>query len=171
MAILANAFSLITPDFGLFFWTMLTFVILWIVLGKFAFKPINNSLRERADNIADALKKADQAKEEMAALQAGHEKMLAEASEERSRIIAEARQTAATLVEEAREQATSEKDRIVAQAGEEIHNQKMAALVDVKNQAGKMALDIAEKVIRRELGQRESQEAYVKDLVNEYTNN
>lgn len=171
MATLGNAFSLITPDFGLFFWTMLTFVILWVVLGKFAFKPINKSLRERSDSIADALKKADQAKEEMAALQADHEKMLAEASEERSRIIAEARQTAATLVEEAREQATSEKDRIVSQAGEEIHNQKMAALVDVKNQAGQMALDIAEKVLRRELGQRESQETYVKDLVNEYNAN
>jgi F-type H+-transporting ATPase subunit b len=171
MALLANAFSLITPDFGLFFWTMLTFVILWVVLGKFAFGPINRSLRERADSIADALKKADQAKQDMAALQADHEKLLAEASEERGRIISEARQTAATLVEEAREQATAEKDRIVQQAAEEINNQKMAALVDVKNQAGKMALDIAEKVLRRELGQRDAQEAYVQELVNEYRNN
>jgi len=171
MAILANAFSLITPDFGLFFWTMITFVILWFVLGKYAFKPINKSLRERADSIADALRQADKAKEEMAALQADHQKMLVEASEERARIIAEARQTATALVEEARDQATAEKDRIVQLAGEEINNQKMAVLVDVKNQAGKMALDVAEKVLRRELQNPAEQSQYASDLVKEYRNN
>jgi len=67
MAILANAFSLITPDFGLFFWTMLTFALLWFILGKFAFGPIGKSLRERSDAIENSLKMAEKARAEMAA--------------------------------------------------------------------------------------------------------
>ncbi len=171
MAILANAFSLITPDFGLFFWTMLTFVLLWFILGKFAFGPINKSLRERADAIALSLKLAEKAREEMAALQSDHQRMLVEATEERARIVQEARLTATNLIDEARDRAKTEADRIVASAAEEINNQKMAALIDVKNKAGNMALDIAEKVLRRELGSRSDQEAYVGSLLQEFKQN
>ena len=171
MAILANAFSLITPDFGLFFWTMLTFVLLWLILGRFAFGPINKSLRERSDSIENSLKLAEKAKAEMAALQSDHQRMLVEATEERARIVQEARFTANALVEEAREKDKIEADRIVASAAEEINNQKMAALIDVKNKSGQMALDIAEKVLRRELQNKNDQEAYVNSLVNEFNQN
>jgi F-type H+-transporting ATPase subunit b len=171
MALLASAFSLITPDFGLFFWTVLIFVLLWVILGKFAFGPINKSLRERADSIEQSLRMAEKAREEMAALQSDHQRMLVEATEERGRIVQEARETAAALVEEAREKAKAEAERIVASAAEQINNQKMAALVDVKNSAGKMALDIAEKVLRRELQDKAAQESYINGLVDEFKMN
>jgi F-type H+-transporting ATPase subunit b len=168
MAILANAFSLITPDFGLFFWTMLTFVLLWLILGKYAFGPIGKSLRERSDAIENSLKMAEKARAEMAALQSDHQRLLVEATEERSRIIQEARVTANAVMEEARDKAKEEADRIVASAAEAINNQKMAALIDVKNKAGMMALDIAEKVLRRELQSKNEQEAYINSLVDEF---
>lgn len=171
MGILANAFSLITPDFGLFFWTMLTFALLWFILGRYAFGPINKSLRQRADSIEASLKLAEKAKAEMAALQSDHQRMLVEATEERGRIVQEARQTANALVDEAREKAKAEAERIVAGAAEEINNQKMAALIDVKNKAGQMALDIAEKVLRRELQNKGDQESYVRNLVDEFNKN
>jgi len=168
MAILANAFSLITPDFGLFFWTMLTFALLWFILGKFAFGPIGKSLRERSDAIENSLKMAEKARAEMAALQSDHQRLLVEATEERSRIIQEARVTANAVMEEARDKAKEEADRIVASAAEAINNQKMAALIDVKNKTGMMALDIAEKVLRRELQSKNEQEAYINSLVDEF---
>ncbi len=168
MAILANAFSLITPDFGLFFWTMLTFGLLWFILGKYAFGPIGKSLRERSDAIENSLKMAERARAEMAALQSDHQRLLVEATEERSRIIQEARVTANTVMEEARDRAKEEADRIVASAADAINNQKMAALIDVKNKAGLMALDIAEKVLRRELQSKNEQETYINSLVDEF---
>lgn len=171
MAILANAFSLVTPDFGLFFWTLITFLILWFILGKYAFGPIGKSLKDRADKIEGSLRMADKAREEMASLQSDHERMKAEAAEERSKIIKEARNTATDIVEEAKEKAREEADRIVASASEEIENKKMAALIEVKNQVGNMSLDIAEKVLRRELSNKSDQESYVSGLVDEFNAN
>ncbi len=168
MAILANAFSLITPDFGLFFWTVLTFVLLWFILGRYAFGPINKSLRERSDTIEKSLKMAEKAKAEMASLQSDHQRMLIQATEERNRIVQEARVTANNMIEEAQEKAKEAADRIVASAAQEIENKKMAALIDVKNSAGKMALDIAEKVLRRELQHKNEQETYISSLVDEF---
>lgn len=168
MVILA---SIITPDLGLFFWTMVIFVLLWLILGRFAFKPIAKALKDRADSIRDSLRQADRAREEMAALQSDHERLLQEAAEERSRIIREARQTATALVTDARDKAKDEADRIVASASERIENQKMAAIIDVKNELGKMTLDIAEKVLRRELHDEKEQRAYVERMLDEFHKN
>jgi F-type H+-transporting ATPase subunit b len=171
MVLLADSFSLITPEIGLFFWTMLIFVLLWLILGKFAFGPIGKALRDRAQTIEDSLKQAEKARDEMASLQSDHEKMKAEAAEERSRIVREARQTADNMVNDARDRAKEEADRIVASASEQIENQKMAALIEVKNQVGKMSLDIAEKVLRKELQNPEDQQSYVNSLVEEFNKN
>ncbi|MFT7587887.1 MAG: F-type H+-transporting ATPase subunit b [Limisphaerales bacterium] len=171
MALLANAFSLITPDFGLFFWTLITFCLLWFILGKYAFGPIGKSLKERADKIEGSLRLAEKAREEMSSLQSDHERMKAEAAEERSKIIQIARKTSNDIVEEARVKAKAEADRIVAAASDEIENKKMAAIIEVKNKVGVMSLDIAEKILRRELSNKSDQEGYVSSLVDEFNAN
>jgi F-type H+-transporting ATPase subunit b len=160
-------FSVIKPDFGLLFWTTITFLILWGLLGKLAWKPIQSALKERESSIDDALKQAEKAREEMAALNAQNEALLASAREERSRILQEAKVMSDSIVRGAKDKAKAEADKIVVNARQEIDNQKKAALIEVKNTAGKLALEIAEKVIRQQLVGDPAQEAFTAKLVSE----
>ena len=163
--VLLGALDLMIPDPGLFIWTVLLFIILWTLLGKFAFKPIAKALKDREQSIDDSLKAAEKAREEMANLQSDHEKLLQEAREERGKILKEAKEVRDTIINEARDKAKTEAAKIMEETRLEINNQKMAALTEVKNEVGQMALDISEKVLRRELQNKSDQEGYVKELV------
>ena len=160
-------FNPILPDFGLIFWSGLTFLVFWFIVGKFAFKPIAGALRKREDDIQNALDEAKRAREEMEALAADNEKLLAEAREERAKILKESKDAGTRIVNESKEKAKEEAQKIVESARLEIEKQKKEALVDVKNQVGAMALDIAEKVLRKELSSDNSQQEYVEQLVRE----
>lgn len=160
-------FNPILPDFGLLFWSTVTFLLFWGIVGRFAFKPIQGALRKREDDIQGALDQAKQAREEMAALQADNDRILAEAREERSRILKESKETGDRMIAESKDKAKAEAQKIVESARLEIENQTKKALEDVKNQVGVMALDIAEKVLRKQLADDSSQRAYVDELVNE----
>lgn len=160
-------FSVIKPEFGLLFWTTITFLILWGLLGKLAWKPIQSALKDRENSIDDALKQAEKAREEMAALNAKNEELLVSAREERSRILQEAKIMSDNIIRDAKEKSKVEADKIVASARQEIENQKKAALVEVKSSAGKLALEVAEKVIRRQLVGNAEQEAYATKLIAE----
>lgn len=159
--------DLLTPSFGLLVWTLLAFLIVLFVLRKYAWKPILNSLNERERGIADSLETADRVKREMAQLKSENEELLARAREERGAMLKEARETKDRIIAESKEQAKVEYSKIVAEAQQAIEVQKMAALTDVKNQVGKMVVEVAEKVLRRELGSMAAQEAHIKDLVEE----
>lgn len=156
--------DLLIPSFGLLIWTLLSFFILVFILKKFAWKPILNSLKERENGIADSLATAERAKAEIAQFKNENEVMMAKAREERAELLKEAKITRDRLINEAKEQAKLEANRIIADAQEAINNQKMAALTEVKNQVGKLALDVAEKVLRRELGDKAGQEKFINDL-------
>lgn len=158
-------FSVINPDPGLLIWTSVIFLTLWFFLGRIGFKPIAKALKEREESIHDALQQAELAREEMAAMQSKNEAILAEAREERSNILKEARQLKDNIVNEAKTKAKVEADKIVANARQEIINQKNAALVEVKNKAGALALEIAEKVIKRQLRNDSEQQNFVQKLV------
>lgn len=160
-------FSPIKPDFGLFFWTTIIFGIFWFMMAKFAFKPIANALKAREDEIQNSLDEAKKAREEMANLNAENEKILAETREERSKILKEAKDTRDSIVNEAKETAKAEAKKIAASAKLEIESEKKAAIADIKNQVGTMALDIAEKVIKKELKGNTEQESFVNQLVGE----
>ena len=159
--------NLIKPDPGLIIWTLIAFGAVFLLLKKFAWKPILNALDEREQSIAGSLQMAEKAREEMARLKSDNEKILAEAKEERAHILKEARVVSDKLIHEAKEKAKEEAHKIVANAKVEIENQKMAALIDVKNQVGKMAVDISEKILRRELQEKQAHNSYVAGLVNE----
>lgn len=160
--------QIVTPELGLIFWQLVIFLIVLALLAKFAWKPILTSLKEREDSIETALRMADQAKLEMQMLKAGNEKLLAEARQERDRIMQEANQLSNQLIEQAKTKATEEGGRLIVQAREAIQNEKNAALAEVKNAAAKLSIDIAERILRRELSdslaQQQLVDSYLKDV-------
>jgi F-type H+-transporting ATPase subunit b len=156
--------ELLLPSIGLIFWTLIAFIIVFLILRKFAWKPILTSLHEREENIAQSIASAQQVKEEMAQLKAENENILAKAREERAMMIKEAKDTSDRMVNEAKERAKSEYDRILRDAQAAIEQQKMAALTDVKNQVGNLVIEVAEKVLRRELSNKSEQETFIRQL-------
>ena len=159
--------ELLTPSFGLIFWTLLAFIIVFVILRKFAWGPILNSLNEREKTIAGSLETAERVKREMAQLKSENEELMAKAREERAVMLKEARETKDKLINEAKEQAKVEANKIIAEAQQAINAQKMAALTDVKNQVGKLVIEVTEKVLRKQLATPEAQEAHIKGLVEE----
>ena len=166
-AIFLVDFPPLKPGFGLFFWTTLIFLLVWIPIGRKAFKPILEALKKREDGIADALAAADNAKKEMTNLKAENEQILADAREERMKMLKEAKDIAANIVNESKNVAKDEANKIMSNAKVEIDNMKQQMLTDVKNQVGNMALDIAEKVLRKELKGNSEQVAFVNTLAKE----
>lgn len=166
MFVLAD-FSVIKPDVGLIFWTTITFGLFWFIMAKYSFGPIARALKKREDDIQDSLDEAKKAREEMANLKSENEQILALAREERSKILKEAKDTKNSIINEAKSKAKEEAQKIVSSAMMEIDNQKKAAVTEVKNQLGLMSLEIAEKVLRKELKADQSQREFVDKLVDE----
>ena len=156
--------SLLDVALGLFSWNLIAFIVVFFILKKYAWKPILNSLNERETGIAEAIAAADKAKAEMAQLKSENEAILAQAREERAKIVKEAKEQADKMFAESKEKAKAEYDRIVADAQLAITQQKNAALVDVKNQVGSLVIEVAEKVLMKELSNKDAQEAYIKSL-------
>ena len=160
-------FSPIRPSFGLLLWTFIIFCLFWFIMWKYGFGPIKDALKKREADIQAALDEAKKAKEEMKSLNARNEEILKEAQEERAKIIKEAKAAKDMIVNEAKTKAKEEAQRIATNATREIEAQKKAAITEVKNQVGQMALSIAEKVIRKELQGNSDQESFVNKLVDE----
>jgi F-type H+-transporting ATPase subunit b len=160
--------NLITPEFGLLFWQTITFLVLLLLLGRFAWKPIMSSLREREETIEGALRSAELARQEMTKLRADNERLLDEARAERDAMMRKAQQTADAIVEEAKNKAAAESNRIVESARAAIQSERQAAIDDIRRQVATLSVDIAEKVIRRQINgdtqQRQLVDQFVKDI-------
>jgi F-type H+-transporting ATPase subunit b len=156
--------DLLTPELGLFFWTLVAFLAVFFILRKFAWKPILNSLGEREKGIADSIATAERVKSEMSQLKAENEKLLAQAREERTAMLRDAKDMKDRIVNDAKEQAKEEANKIIIDAQQQIQQQKMAALTEVKNEIGTLALEVAEKILRKQLNASEGQEAYMSML-------
>ncbi len=152
---------MISFDPGLIIWTTIIFTLLLIVLKKFAWKPILSAVDERNKSITDALKSADRAKEEMALLNADNERILTEGRLQRDELLKEARDIKATIIREAKEHANMEADKILTSAKEQITNEKMKAVTELKNSVAKLSIDIAEKVLKKELKSQSNQEEFI----------
>ena len=157
--------DLIIPSEGLLFWTTIVFVILLVLLRKFAWKPILGAVQTREGNIQKALDSALDAEERMTALTAQTEDLLKQAREERNVILREAKVAGESMVAEAKEAAQKDADRILVSANEQIANERMKAVVELKNQVGKLSLEIAEKILKSELDDKAKQESLVNHLV------
>ncbi len=154
--------ELLTPGIGLIFWTLIAFLIVFIILRKYAWKPILSSLKARETSIASAIASAESMRAEMALMKNENEALLAQARDERAKMIKEAKDVGAKMIGEAKDKARNEYDRIVAEAQIAIQQQKNAALTEVKNQVGNLVIEVSEKVLRRELANRNEQEGFIK---------
>ncbi|MEM6523073.1 MAG: F0F1 ATP synthase subunit B [Bacteroidota bacterium] len=150
---------------GLFFMQILIFVIILFLLIKFAWRPILESLKIREESIQDALDSAEKAKEEMAALQADNKKLLDEARVERDQILKDARGMANSIKEASKEEATKQAEKMIEDAKLAINTEKQAALAEVKTQVAALSLQITEKVLRKELGNKQAQQALIEDFI------
>jgi F-type H+-transporting ATPase subunit b len=159
--------DLLTPSFGLIIWTLLAFLIVFFILNKYAWPAITKGLKDRETTIADSLSTAERIKAEMAQMKSEHEALLVQAREERAQMLKEARETKEKIINESKEAAKVEANKIIIDARAAIETQKMAALTDVKNQVGKMVIEVSEKILRRELGNKEAQETHIQELVKE----
>jgi len=156
--------DLLTPELGLFFWTLIAFLAVFLILRKFAWGPILNSLGEREKGIADSIATAQKVKAEMAQMKSENEKLMAQAREERSTMLKEAKEIKDRMINEAKDQAKTESNKIIADAQLQIQQQKNAALTEVKNEIGNLAVEVAGKILRQELAASKGQEAYMQLL-------
>lgn len=159
--------DLLQPAFGLFFWTLVAFLVVFFLLKKFAWKPILNMLHERETGIADSIATAEKVKAEMQQLQAQNETLLIQAREERTQMLKEAKETKERIINEAKDQAKVEANKIMDDTRLQIERQKNAALTEVKNEIGNLAVEVAEKILRKQLTGQEAQADYVKMLADE----
>lgn len=157
--------DLITPGIGLIFWQTVVFLIVLFILGKFAWRPITDALKTREFSIEEALASAEQAKAEMAQLKSENEKLLEEARLERDKILKEASDTAKRIVEESGTEAKRQGDKMIADAKAVIKTEKMAALAEVKSQVATLSVQIAEKLLRKNLDDEKAQKELVADFV------
>ncbi|MGY5845927.1 F0F1 ATP synthase subunit B [Salegentibacter sp. HM20] len=163
--------DLITPDFGLFFWQTIVFLVLIFLMAKFAWKPILGAVNNREQSINDALASADEARKEMQNLKADNEQLLKEARAERDAILKEARMLKEKVIAEATEDAQKKADRIVAQAQETIKLEKQSAMAELKNQVAALSIEIAEKVVRKELSNEKQQHEMIDEMLGDVTLN
>ncbi len=164
---LSNLPAVLTPDLGLLFWMLLAFLVVFVVLAKKGFPAIVNMVEERKAYIDESLKKAHEANEKLANIQAEGEKMLLEARERQTQIVKEAQATRDKMIAQAEVKAREESARIIAEAKAQIETEKQNAIADIRQQVSVLSVSIAEKILRQKLSDDKSQMAYVDKLLDD----
>ena len=157
---LINEFS-----FGLFFWQLLIFIGLVLLLKKFAWKPILDSVNERENSIKEALSSADRARKEIESLNENNKKILVEAREEREDLIKEAKVTSTKIIDNAKKEAEVIAEKLISQAQESINSEKKIAIEELKVQVADFSIKMAEKILRSELNDKDKQRKLIDDLI------
>jgi F-type H+-transporting ATPase subunit b len=159
--------ALLTPDPGLLFWMLVSFGIVFFVLAKFGFPIIVKMVEDRKAYIDQSLEAAKQANEQLKGIREEGERILSEARDERTHILKETNDMRAKIVNDAKDQAHAEADKIMNDARINIEKEKSLAIHDIQNQVAALALDIAEKILRKNLENRSAQQELVDKLVAE----
>jgi F-type H+-transporting ATPase subunit b len=159
--------GLITPDYGLVVWMLISFSLVLFVLKKFAWKPIMEGLKSREETIAKSLKQAEEARNEIKKLQAYNEELADKARAERELALKEAKSLRDKIVEEAKTNAQAEAQKIIDKSRLLITQEKENAQKELAEMVSKLALEISEKVLRKEFSDKEKQKGYFKDLLKE----
>ncbi|XCI75003.1 MAG: F0F1 ATP synthase subunit B [Flavobacteriales bacterium] len=159
--------NLVTPTVGLVVWQMVIFIILLVLLAKFAWKPIMQFIEQREENIRSSLEMAKQAREEVQLVQADRDLLLKKARLERDEILKEALQMKDKIQAKAQESAQAESDKMIKNAKIAIENERMTAVAVLKNQVAAISLSIAEKILKKELNHKDQQQQFLQGLVNE----
>ncbi len=159
--------SLITPDFGLLFWMALVFIIVLVILWKWGFPVVVRMVNDRKAYIDESLQKAHEANERLANIKVESESILQEARERQAQILKEAAATRDAIVEKAQDKAREEGNRLIAEAKAEIESQKQAAISDIRAQVAELSVKVAEKILRKELGDNDKQMDLIDRLLDE----
>jgi len=159
---LINDFS-----FGLFFWQIVLFVLLLLLLKKYAWGPILDALNSREEGIQNALDEADKARQEMVDLKSSNETILKEARAERDGLLKDARMIKEKMITEAKDEAKTQSNKIIEQAKQTIENEKLAAITELKNQVAELSIGIAEKIMKDELSNKGKQVAMIEKMLDE----
>lgn len=161
--------NLVTPDFGLLFWMVVIFGIVFFLLAKFGFPVITGMVDERSAKIAQSLRDAEEIQARMEQWNKDHAQMLEEVRKEQSAILREAADTKSRIIADAREAAKAEADKIMADARLQIAAEKESALRDVRKEVALLSVQVAEKVLRHELQEEGNDRAFIDQLVDEAT--
>jgi F-type H+-transporting ATPase subunit b len=159
--------DLLTPSIGLIFWMTVSFIVLLIILAKFAWKPILKALENRENSIQNSLNEAKNAREAMAKLTAQNEQILKEARMEREAILKEAREIKDKILNDAKDSATAESTKIIQSAKDTIKAERIAAINQIKSEVADLSVDIAKKILQKELSSSEEQKKLIESLVNQ----
>ena len=159
--------SLITPSFGLLVWMLIGFGILVFILAKYAWPVITKSIAKREEYIETQLAEAERIKNELANMEKKHDEMLAKTKAERDKILADARKISEKMYEDAKLKANNEAVALIEEAKKTINFEKMKAMTDIKNEIANLSIDIAEKLIRKELSDKDKQNKLVEEWMKE----
>ena len=159
--------SLITPDFGLLFWMVVIFGIVFFLLAKFGFPVITKAVQTRSDHIADSLKAADEAQARLAGLAEEQAKMIEETRLEQSRILKEASESRERIIAQAKEEAAAEAAKLLDHAKVEIAAERESAIRDIRRQVAMISVEVAEKIVRKDLEGDAGQQGLIDRMVDE----
>ena len=159
--------SLLLPDSGLLFWMTIVFLVVFFILWRWGFPSIIKMVNERKNYIDESLAKAEEANLRRANIQKQGEELLMEAREKQAQILREASQTRDSIVEQAQEKAHEESARILSEAKAEIESQKQAAIRDIRSQVAELSVQIAEKILRKQLTTSAEQAQLIDSLLDE----
>lgn len=159
--------SLITPSFGLLVWMLIGFGILVFILAKFAWPVITKSISQREKYIETQLSEAERIKNELANMEKKHEEMMSKTKAERDKMLADARKISEKMYEDAKIKANNEATVLIEEAKKTINYEKMKAVTDIKNEIANLSIDIAEKLIRKELSDKDKQDKLVEEWMKE----
>ena len=157
--------DLLTPGVGLIFWQLLIFGLLFLFLSKYAWGPITKSLKEREKFISDSIKSAEIAEKELEKLNEKNKELVKEARKEREKILLDAKSISNSIKNLAKEDASKITDKMIDDAKKMIESEKMSAIKEVKVLVASLSLEIAEKVIEKNLKNESSQKKLVSDLI------
>ncbi|MBQ8487498.1 MAG: F0F1 ATP synthase subunit B [Prevotella sp.] len=163
--------SLITPDFGLFFWMTVVFLVVLFILWKYGFPVIVKMVDERKAFIDESLRKAHEANERLANIQREGESILQEAREKQAQILKEAAETRDAIVEKAQDKARQEGARLLDDARTAIEQEKKAAIADIRKQVATLSVEIAEKVLRQNLKDDKAQMDLIERMLDDVASN
>lgn len=159
--------ELLTPDFGTFFWMLVSFIIVFVILAKFGFPALVNMVNERKQYIDDSLKSAREANEKLSHIKEESESILVEARKEQARILKEAMDTRNKIVNEAKDKAKAEGGRLLEEARKQIQKEKDDAIRDIRKQVAELSVEVAEKVLRKQLSSEVEQNGMIERMLDE----
>uniref|UniRef100_UPI004026C641 F0F1 ATP synthase subunit B n=1 Tax=Alloprevotella sp. TaxID=1872471 RepID=UPI004026C641 len=162
-----NLPSILTPDFGLLFWMLLAFLIVFFLMAKYGFPIITKMVEDRKNYIDESLQKAHEANERLAGIQQESERLLAEARAKQAEILAQAKATGDSIVSEARNKAQADGAKLLQEAKAQIAAEKENALRDIRQTVADLSIVIAEKVVRQKLDNNDEQQALIEQMLNE----